>query len=760
MKNSQTYASLVMLCGAFATHAVYADEQQPTGAQPPATEQPPTTEFPKMTVQETVESVYVAPNTSTGTKTDTPVMETPLNVQTVTQQVLVDQQVITLSQALQNVSGVSVLDGVSTNDGYGSAGILVRGFTEQTYYRDGFRVDTSNLGTDVISTRQLANVDSIEVMKGPGAILYGLVEPGGIINIVTKDPLSTPYYSVQQQIGSLKDYRTSLDATGLLTDGDVLQYRLNMSYESNGAPFGSIVDLVSSDNTFLAPVLQWNVNGATWIKLEGEYARVRTDSYSPFDPLDGTTFITVPRSVNYGQNSPLTQTTKFAALTWSHQFNQDWSIKQQVAYDRIDESESTTGPFTITTPPPQIQDFSLFLSGPQTTYSTNVDLIGHFNVLGTAHTLLIGGDVYHSYGDIGYVIPDSPNTEVDFPVPSHNFTYPPCPCYTSAYGFSQDTSGLYLQDQIKLPLNLFLLAGGRYQSIRQTSTSGNTTAELSPQAAPLSGHATTPRVGLLWRPAQWLSLYSIYTQGYGPNSGAIYPGTLAPPTSANSKEAGVKLELLDGRLRITADYFNLLKTNVTTPDPNPAHSCYGGGAGSCSILIGAVRSKGPELDIQGEVLPGWNVIAAYSNDDIHVAEGNPYYYVNLAVGQQLPLVPRSQASFWNTYEFKTGALNGLKIGGGVHYTGSQLIEDEGGNPPGTFPPLPSYTTVDLMAAYSFTYARPRITAQLNLTNLLNKTYYESAANFYPVGTGIVSGEGSLREYGAPFAAMGSIRVEF
>lgn len=748
MQNSRYHALLLMLWGGVTTLTVRAQDQQPA------------TELPKMTVQDTVQSNYVSPSADTGTKTDTPVMETPLNLQTVTQQVLVDQQVITLSQALQNVSGVSVLDGVSNDDGFGSAGILVRGFTEQTYYRDGFRVDTSNLGTDVISTRQLANVDSVEVMKGPGAVLYGLVEPGGIINIVTKDPLSTPYYSLQQQIGSLKDYRTSLDATGPITNGDVLQYRMNMSYESNGAPFGSIVDLVSSNNTFLAPVLKWNIDSSTWIKLEAEYARVGTDGYVPFDPLDGTTFIAVPRSVNYGQSSPLTQTTKFSAITWSHRFTQDWSIKQQVAFDRVDESDMFTGPFSITTPPPQVQDLSLSLSGPQTTYSTNIDVIGHFNALGAVHTLLIGGDVYHSWGAIGYVIPDSNGSAVDFPVPSHNFTYPACPCYTSAYGFSQDTAGLYVQDQVELPLNLFLLAGERYQYIRQTSTSGDTTSDLLPQASPLSDHAFTPRVGLLWRPRDWLSLYSTYTEGFGPNSGAIWPGTLAPPTSADSKEAGAKFEFFGGKLRITADYFDLLKTNVVTPDPNPSHSCYGGGAGSCSILIGAVRSKGPELDIQGEILPGWNVIATYSNDDIRVAEGSPYSYFNVAVGQQLPLVPRNQASFWNTYEFESGTLNGLKIGGGVHYTGSQLIEDGGGNPSGTFPPLASYTTVDLMSAYSFQRGEAKITAQLNITNLFNKSYYESAYNFSPVGPGIVSGEGSLREYGAPFAAMGSLRAEF
>jgi len=747
-KNLQTVVAAILLGGCA---LAYADDSPPPTA-------PVATQLPKMTVKDTADDEYVAPNTSTGTKTDTPVMETPLNVQSVTQQVLIDQQAITLGQALQNVSGVSVTDGVLGDDGFGSSGILVRGFLEQTYYRDGFRVDTSNLGTDVISTRQLANVESVEVLKGPGAVLYGLVEPGGVINIVTKEPLSEPYYSAQQQIGSLQDYRTSIDATGPVTGDDTVLYRVNASYEYNGAPFGSIIDLVNSNSVFLAPVVKWNIDGATWVKLETEYAHVRTDAYVPFDPLDSGVFLNIPRSTNYGQSSPLTQTTYFTALTGSHQFNKDWSIKHQIAYDRIDESLIDTSPSYVLTPPPQVQNFSLSLSGPQTTYSTNIDLTGHFNTLGAAHTVLIGGDAYHSWGAVGYVIPDAATTGIDLFNPVHSFTYPPCPCSTSAYGFSQDTAGFYVQDQITLPAHFHLLAGERYQYIRQTSTLGNTVADLQPQAAPLVGHALTPRLGLLWRMEEWLSLYGNYTEGFGPNNGAIWPGTLAPPTSANSKEGGAKFEFFDGALRITADYFDLLKTNVTTPDLDPAHSCYGGGAGSCSILIGEVRSKGAEFDMQGEILPGWNVIAAYLDDDIRVAEASPGSYP--AVGQRLPLVPRSLASIWTTYEFQNATLSGLKIGAGLHYTGSRPIEDQGGNPPGTFPLLPSDTTVDVMTAYGFERAGAKITAQLNITNLLNKTYYESAANYSAVGSGIVSGEDSVRSYGAPFAAMASVRVEF
>ena len=753
-RHLKNYCILGLLMPALACSTVAIAQVAPAPPQPEAVK-----EMREVTVTDTeVSDGYRAPNASTATKTDTPVMETPLNVQTVTQQVLVDQQAISLSQALQNVSGVSVMDGVANGGAFVSSGMLVRGFTETTYYRDGFRMDASSLG-DAVSTRQLANVESVEVMKGPGAILYGLVEPGGIVNLVTKDPQGTPHYSVEQQVGSLREYRTSVDATGPLSEGNSLLYRLNASYDHNGAPFGSIVDLVSSNSTFVAPTLKWNVNNASWVKLEAEISKVHSGLYSPFDPLYNGSFMTLPRNANFGQSSPSSQGRNFVALTWSHQFNKDWSIKQQIAYDKVVEAYVLTQPISLQLPaspnqPLQVENFSTSSYGSQDTVSTNIDLTGHFRTFGIAHTLLAGGDIYRLSGTSTLSVPANPITTVGFPNPGHAFSYPPCPCSTTAYGWPQITSGLYVQDQMQLPESVFLLVGARYQHIGQSSTTGDSVADLQATGAPLSAHAITPRVGLLWRPVEWLSLYGNYTEGFGPNNGMIWPGTLVPPTSANSKEAGAKVEFFDHKLRMSADYFDLIKTNVGAPDPDPAHVC---GGSQCSILIGKVRSKGTELDVQGEILPGWNVVLTYSNDDIRVAEGSPGSFD--PVGQPLELVPRYQASFWNTFDFRGAALNGLKIGGGLHYTGTRPLQDVSGSPPGTFPPLSSYTTVDLMAAYSFNQARSKITAQLNITNVFDRTYYVSASTASPPGPGI-AGSFTQRSYGAPLAAMGSMRVEF
>jgi len=164
------------------------------------------------------ETSYNVLDASTATKTDTPIMETPVSIQVVPQRVLADQQAIDLEDALKNVSGVTPQFGFSYRPG-----LVIRGFeSRENQRRDGVLVR---------ETRQsLANVDRVEVLKGPAAILYGSAEPGGVINLVTKRPQTEPYYSLSQQFGSFDTYRTLLDATGSLIPGGSLSYRLNFEY--------------------------------------------------------------------------------------------------------------------------------------------------------------------------------------------------------------------------------------------------------------------------------------------------------------------------------------------------------------------------------------------------------------------------------------------------------------------------------------------------------------------------------------------------
>jgi iron complex outermembrane recepter protein len=336
------------------------------------------------------------------------------------------------------------------------------------------------------------------------------------------------------------------------------------------------------------------------------------------------TFVTIPRDRNYEESSPNLYRTLFTALTWSHDFDQDWSIKQQFAYYYLDDNLPLIGyPTDVVSASPALFPSGLAftranqqLQQYDTTISSNVDITGHIDTFGVKHTLLVGGDVYRFTDTQAGNFPYGESLiEIFNPIHPGILTPPGGAPFPFASYSPQTTAGLYLQDQIALPYNFFVLAGARYQYIGQSSETGSALQSLTPAGNSLVAQAVTPRYGLLWRPQEWLSLYGTYTEGFGPNTGLIYPGTLAPPSSAKSWEAGVKLESIDKRLRATVGYFDLTKTNIETPDLLAGQQNF-------VVVTGAARSKGVEADVRGSLLPGWDVIAAYVNEDVIVTSGS------------------------------------------------------------------------------------------------------------------------------------------
>ena len=202
---------------------------------------------------------YRVPDATTATKTNTPIMETPISIQVVPQQVLQDQQATSLARAVDNVSGVRSYNStyIGVNDQF-----QLRGFSNGNTYVDGLKTLIGVPGTSTMS-----NVERVEVLKGPASILYGRAEPGGIVNIVTKKPQETPHAMVEQLFGSWDSYRTAFDATGpLVKDGSVL-YRLTgeIDHHHSFRPFNE------ARNYWVSPVVQWKIDAATQITVDFQY---------------------------------------------------------------------------------------------------------------------------------------------------------------------------------------------------------------------------------------------------------------------------------------------------------------------------------------------------------------------------------------------------------------------------------------------------------------------------------------------------------
>ena len=694
---------------------------------------------------------YLAPNGSTGTKTDTPLIETPASVQVVTQQLLQDQKPARLDDALANVSGVR-----ASNIGW-AENIYIRGFNTSTYFRDGFRIDDP---TGLGGLLTLSNVDSIEVLKGPGSILYGRVEPGGVVNVITKQPQETPYLEVEQDVGSWNHYVTKFDATGPITDGKTLLYRVNLSYDTSDF----WIDNVSDKRVFVAPTFQYKPSARTQVTLEASYSHDESTLYQQsVVPYDTTTheFQWGDRSANPAPYYFNPDTT-FAGLNWSHQIDDNWTIRQMISHNEVNFStplnlSTAFGPLALVGNTWILSLGSAQLSGKTVSDGTILDLTGHFQTGSAKHTLLIGADYYQMKAiyDSRYSNPGGPF--VDVPLFSSTVPSPASiPLDADTFYYTDATTkslGVYVQDQVKLPHDIDILGGLRYQDVKSngTSTTGiNFGGTGVPVAnAPEHDTALTPRVGLLWQARESLSVYTSYTENFGASNaslGADWQGKSLKPEGANQYEVGAKANLLGGKAGLTAALFDLTKTNVVANDlahPN-------GQGGFYPTTVGEVESKGIELTFQGELTPGWDALIAYTHDRAEVKAGTQTY----PQGSAMPYVPEDMLRLFTTYKLRGEHLSGWKIGGGMTWQGAApglYLNPSTFETDTTTISSPAYAVFDAMASYDFNVWHRDASAQINISNIFDKDYYTDAF-MYVEPWGYVT-------YGTPRSVLASLKIE-
>lgn len=666
-------------------------------------------------------TLYKVPEASTATKTDTPIMQTPMAIQVVPKAVLNDQQAITLEQSLNNISGVFPGQGFN-----GIESFNIRGFNTFDYYRNGVRFQSALTQT---GNREIANLERIEVLKGPASILFGRIEPGGMINLVPKTPQATPYYSLQQQFGSYNLYRTTLDATSALTQDGSFLYRLNFAYENTG----SFRDFVDNNHVFLAPVLQWRVSDRTQITAEMEY---KTGKFTPDYgfPAIGNRPANLPinrqlgESFNSGHYDEIT-----AGFHWSHALNDNWEVKHRFYLQRTDQDDNVAIPLALQADNRTLDRFfGGFRNNKVETYTTNLDVTGKFETFGLQHTVLMGGD-YYNFNNTGLLIDNFNFPSIDIFNPIYGGTTVRDPADDFFIDTRENWFGLYFQDQVKLPYNVHLLAGFRYDNaeIKADNTfAGVTTPSRSKQ------EKISPRVGVLWQPIKAVSFYGNYVENFGsPNLFATGPtGQSLQAETAQQWEAGIKTDLLNGRFSATVAWFQLTKQNMAIGHPDPQLALQG-----FSVSTGEARNEGVEVDLTGELLPGWSVIANYAYIDSEITRTN-----DGTQGNRFPNVSKHAGNIWTTYDFQHERLRGLKVGGGVTLRGKRE-----GNRENDFQ-MPGYAVFNLMTSYAMKFGKTRVTAQLNVNNLFDEEYFPSSGGFNRVRIAV----------GTPRVFLGSIRVEY
>ena len=660
------------------------------------------------------ETGYRVPDASTATRTDTPLRDIPQSIQVVPRQVIQDQQITRIGDAVRNVSGVQQQSGGSrsTFDRF-----YFRGFSNVNdgVLRNGLR---DRIGSRVPS--ETANLERIEVLKDPGSVLYGQGILGGAVNLITKQPLSDPFYTIEGTFGNFDFYRGAVDLSGPLNAEKTLLYRLNASVESSG----TFIDFFDTQRYFIAPVLSWQISPNTKLTLEAEYLDSRLQDDNGL-PAVGTVLpnpngkIPLNRNINEPGDKD-NRTALRVGYNFEHRFSENWQIRNAFTRTFSNVDQKLTLPTALQADNRTLQR-GYFYDGrgsfSNEIYTMDTYIVGKFKTGSIQHQLVTGFDLFKQ-------IDATTDAVISSQAPLDLFN----PVYGRSSGpvtsslqneFTYQALGIYIQDQITLADNLKLLLGGRFDLVNQKQEDFVAATTRFQQ-----DEAFTPRVGIVYQPIPAISLYASYGRAFQQNFGTTLDNTLFVPERGTQYEVGIKADL-SNRISATLAFYDLTRSNVVVPNPNNTRF---------SILTGEQRSRGIEFDIAGEILPGWNIIAAYAYTDAIVTEDTR----PLLVDNQLNNIPQHSFSLWTTYTLQEGALQGLGVGLGLFYVG-----DRQGNLTNTFE-LPSYLRTDA----ALFYKRNNFRTALNIKNLFDITYFESAAS-------------NLSVYpGAPLTVQGTIGWEF
>ncbi|QNE40517.1 TonB-dependent receptor [Hymenobacter sp. NBH84] len=656
-----------------------------------------------------------------------PLIEAPQNIQVVTSKLLADQQIFNPTEGVtRNVSGV-IAPG-HWNNVY--ARITIRGFNSGFgSLRNGMNV--GNYFGPLME--DMSFVDRIEFVKGPGGFLMANTEPGGFYNVVTKTPTGTGRKSVGLTLGSFGTYRATTDIDGKLSNDGKLQYRLNLM----GQTSDSYAGYEFNNRVVLAPSLRYLLDERTTITAQYTYQRSQFSQAGNylFSP-DG--FKSVSRNVSVydplmGKSNVNDHSSFF---TVKHRFNDNWKVTGQVSYlsYKMRGLSTWVADSSFVATPTR----SKRLIGPNvlqrsvSSYDVdNTSTLGQVFVNGNVttgpfqHRVIVGFDASNKSYDADFALYGTMALDLnrlDDPTYTQYPTSAPATLGTPNRSQSLSRSGpykgylryagAYVQDELGFFDNrLRLTLAARY--------SNNYNVRSRAQ-----DDVVTPRVGLSATVAPSTSVYALYDQSFIPVAGVDVNNVPFDPQRGRNTEVGVKRDWMDGRFSSTVTAFNITKTNVLAPDNNRANLERNLNS---QIQVGEVRSRGVEVDLTGELLPGLNVVLNYAYLDPEVTKDNPRRNTAGDIvapsnqGRKLGGAAKHTNNGWLTYRFQQGALRGFGLSGGYQW---QLDRYAGLGGVGLLLP-DNYFRLD----GGISWQNERMNVNLLVNNLTNRYNY-SGASYY------------------------------
>lgn len=627
---------------------------------------------------------YVATRSGTGTKTDTPLRETPQSISVVTADRVTDQGSTTVQEALRYVPGVFA-------DAYGadSRGDYprIRG-QDPNIYLDGTRVvNTFNFNE---WRPEPYTLERIEVLRGPSSVLYGDTSTAGLLNLISKRPQAEAANEIGVQYGSFNRKQVQLDSTGKLTgDGEWLYRFVGVFRDRNMQ-----TDYVKDDRIVLAPSLTWRpTNNTSWTVL-GTYQKDKTGSSTAFLPHEGTLypgpngFIPINRFTSEpGWDRYRTETGAVSSL-FEHRFNDALTVRQNLRYTRVEGIYHGLYPDVYSTPDNPFLDaerrtvarYIWARDSVKDNFTSDSNAELKFATGALLHKTLLGID-YRGYKERASSGAGYDATPFDLYAPVYTGVTPPV--MSAEPDLRQSQLGLYAQDQLRLGPWLAVL-GLRHDDVTSAT-----------QGSPVEHYqATTGRAALMYELPFGVTPYVTYAQSFNPVFGSGVCATVCAPQRGEMVELGFKYNPTPGNA-INGAIFDTTERNRLASDPdNPL----------ISIQTGKVRIRGAELEVLARITPELDLIGAYTYLDARVESGDN-------TGKHVETVPDHQASLWAKYRLSLLGLPGVTLGGGVRYIGTSW---DGTDTIRT----PDYTLFDAMVRYETGPWR----FQVNASNLFDKRH--------------------------------------
>lgn len=648
------------------------------------------------------------PQDSSAAKVALPLRDIPQSIAVVPAEVLRDQRALSLQDAVRNVPGVTLASGDGQRDEF-----RIRGFTAiADQFVDGFR-------DDALYYRDLSNIDRVEVIKGPAAVLYGRGSSGGLVNRVTKKP-DGDITAFVLSAGSFDSYRSELDI-GRLDRTSHVGFRLTGAIEDNG----SFREQQFLKRFALAPSLLIGSGQDTTILVQADYVNDRRIMDLGIPALNGRP-VDVPRSTYYGaanaRDADLAHSEVLSQrVAVTHRFSDTLSLRNGFNHYRYTLDRQSTIPSMVDPAALTVTLEHSRFDRDEEGWSNQTELTQKLNLLGTAHTILYGFEIAHqSKGSQRFAGRTVAVTSIFDPVlpvvDNDSFN-----TFTDNSVTRLDTRGLYVQDLIDFGHGIKAMLGLRHDwFIQKTDRRLPGQTDLA-----RTDRNWSPRAGLLFQPDDAQSYYVSWSRSFQPSAETFALATNntdIEPEQTTNKEVGAKYTLLGGRLSVQAAAFILRRTGIKGTDPVTQRI----------VPIGTQRTRGVELSAALDLPENFRAIAGYSHLDTRVTESA----TPSLVGKRATLTPLNSASFFFT---KTIAVR-YGLGGGVNYVGDRWAD------PANTTVLPSYATFDALAWAQFGPVR----FQLNAYNLANKRY-------------IIAGHGTspiLNLPGAPRSVIGTARFSF